>query len=100
MKSIQRIPEIENNIIERYYALGNRAPIFEQNTHSIKMPNQNNREFQYEFFKYDNSGGLHIEYTHDKIFSVLGTEKGQITYQTKSDDLDDIMFELYRSEMV
>ena len=100
MKSIQRIPEIENNIIERYYSLGNRAPIFEQDTLSIKMPNQNNREFKYEFFKYDNSGGLHIEYTHDKIFSVLGTERGQITYQTKSDDLDDIMFELYLSEMV
>ena len=48
-ESIQRIPEIENNIIERYYSLGNRAPIFEQDTLSIKMPNQNNRELSMNF---------------------------------------------------
>jgi len=99
MVKVQRNPKLEKKIIERYRQLGKRAPIFEKDTLSINLPNQIDRKFTYEFFKYDNMGGLHLEYSASGKFSVIGTERGQITYQTDSDDLEDIMFELYMSEL-
>jgi len=95
MKHYLQIPEIENKITERYFELQSRAPIVDKDTKSIKISDVKNTEFHFEFFKRDDFGGPHLEYTKDGLISIVYTERGQILKRIDTHDLEEIMYHLF-----
>ena len=96
MTNYPQIPEIENKIIERYFALLERAPKVDKDTLSITINDVKSNEFPFEFYKRHDLGGPHLEYSKDGQMSLIFTERGQVLDRIDTYDLEEIMYELFR----